>query len=241
MRSLLVWSTLGVAALLAGCTATVDMSDGEKKRGPLENSTETIALDGAEKTRVELRMGAGELRMSGGAAQLMEGNFRYAGPGMKPVVRHTRNESRSVVTIDQPTGMHIGNDGDMRWDIKLNDKQATDIVAHLGAGEANLNFSSMNLRDVEVHMGVGELNLDLRGKPQHDYDVEVHGGVGEATILLPKDAAIEADVKGGIGDISVRGLEKRNGKYINPAQVNAPITIRLDIAGGVGQINLRAE
>ena len=40
------------------------------------------------------------------------------------------------------------------------------------------------------------------------------------------------------GDIDVKGLEKRDGVWINPERVNAPVTIRLDVKGGIGQINL---
>ena len=66
-------------------------------------------------------------------------------------------------------------------------------------------------------------------------------GVGEATIYLPHDVGISARAEGGIGEISTKGLVDRNGRWINASQENSPITIRLDVKGGVGQINLIAE
>jgi hypothetical protein len=68
--------------------------------------------------------------------------------------------------------------------------------------------------------------------------VNVHGGVGEATIYLPEGVGIEAHVKGGIGDIHAPGLEKREGRYVNDSYGRAKTTVRLDIEGGIGQINL---
>jgi hypothetical protein len=90
-------------------------------------------------------------------------------------------------------------------------------------------------------MGVGELRLDLRGTPKRDYDVNIRGGVGEATVYLPLSAGIIADASGGIGGIQVRGLHKSEGHYVNDAYGHANATIRVDVRGGVGAINLFAE
>ena len=69
--------------------------------------------------------------------------------------------------------------------------------------------------------------------------MHVRGGVGEATIDLPQNVGIVADVTGGLGDIRAGGLEKRDGRYVNAAYGTAGTTVRLDIRGGVGSIVLR--
>jgi hypothetical protein len=46
---------------------------------------------------------------------------------------------------------------------------------------------------------------------------------------------------GGIGEVNVSGLEKRNGRWINPGHENDPVTIRVDVKGGIGQIDLIAQ
>lgn len=90
-------------------------------------------------------------------------------------------------------------------------------------------------------MGVGELNLDLRGKPKRGYDVRVHGGVGEATIRLPNDVGIKAEARGGIGQIEMRGLEKRGDRWVNAGHEDADVTIHLNVAGGIGAIRVLVE
>jgi hypothetical protein len=90
-------------------------------------------------------------------------------------------------------------------------------------------------------MGAGELKMDLRGNPRKSYDVRVHGGVGSATIYLPKSVGISATAQGGIGSIDVDGLEERNGRWVNASQLNSPVTIRVEVKGGVGEIKLIAE
>jgi hypothetical protein len=116
-----------------------------------------------------------------------------------------------------------------------------DLMLDLGAGEARMDIGSMNLRTVQVNMGVGEIRLDLRGTPARDYSVNINGGVGHATVLLPTGVGIDAHATGGIGDVSVRGLDKRDGRWINPAHVNAPVTVHVDVKGGIGAIELVAE
>jgi predicted membrane protein len=101
-----------------------------------------------------------------------------------------------------------------------------------------LNLGDLTLRRANVEMGVGELKMDLRGAPKSDYEVNVRGGVGEATIYLPENVGIDAHVEGGIGDIRAPGLSKRDGRYVNDSYGRAKTTVRLDIRGGIGSINL---
>jgi hypothetical protein len=186
-------------------------------------------------------MGAGELKVEGGSSKLMDAGFDYNVEGSKPIVHYNTSSFRSEVVIEQPGGVHGGNHSKYKWDLRLNDKLPLDIVTHLGAGQATLNFGSMNLRSVEVHMGVGQVEMDLRGKPTHDYNVEIHGGVGQAIVHLPSTVGIVANAAGGIGEIEVHGLEKHNGHWSNSAYEHSPVTIHLDVKGGIGNITLIAE
>jgi len=223
--------TAGIA-VLAGCTDGV-------RTGPPEHETKVLELDKSELTRVELKMGAGELRASGGSPKLMEADFTYNTPGWKPQVDYHSTGVRSDIQISHPPG--TAPHGNSTWDLRFNDSVLMDLVVQMGAGEAHLNLGSLNLRSVAFNLGAGELDVDLRGNPKRSYDVQINGGVGQATVHLPSTVAISATAVGGIGEVNVRGLEKRNGRWINPLHENAPVTIRLDVKGGVGQIDLVAE
>ena len=68
----------------------------------------------------------------------------------------------------------------------------------------------------------------MRGKPERDYSVEVHGGVGHAIVYLPDDVGVVAERERRESAIfRMRGLEKRNGEWINPGREHAPVTIHL--------------
>ena len=218
--------------VLAGCADRIHT-------GPPEHQTKVLELDKSELTRVEIKMGAGELRVNGGTPKLMEADFDYNVPGWKPQVEYHSTGVRSDIEISHPSG--AAPHGESKWNLRFNDSVLMDLVVHMGAGEARLNLGSLNLRSVAFNLGAGEVDVDLRGNPKRSYDVQIQGGVGQATVHVPSSVGISATAAGGIGEINVRGLEKRNGRWINPLHENAPVTIRLDVKGGVGQIDLVAD
>ncbi len=228
------YALLAIAVTLAGCGP-------RELTGERHHETTSVPLDQSEVTRVELRMGAGELHVVGGATELMAAEFDYNVDSWKPEVEYHSTGTRSDLVVRQPEG-HFGAPGaDNRWDLRLNDRVEMDVVAHLGAGEADLNLSSLTLRNVEVNMGVGEVRVDLRGMPRQSYDVRINGGVGQATVYLPAGVGINATASGGIGSIEASGLENRNGRWINARMEDSPVTIRVDVRGGIGEIRLVAE
>jgi hypothetical protein len=232
MRTALVAT---VTIVLSGCEVNTDFS------GPVQHFQKSIDLDKSELARVEIKMGAGELKVQGGSSKLLDADFDYSVPGSKPAVHYNASSFRGELLVEQPGGFHGGSNSTYKWELHLNDKLPLDIVTHLGAGQATLNFGTMNLRSVEVHMGVGQVELDLRGNPSHDYNVEIHGGIGQAIVHLPSTVGIVANAAGGIGDINVNGLEKNNGRWTNKAYEHSPVTIHLDVKGGIGNITLTAE
>lgn len=233
MRTALV---AAATIVLGGCSINID-SDA----GPAQHFDKSIDLDKSEMARVEIKMGAGELKVEGGSSKLMEAGFDFNSDASKPAVHYNASSFRGELVVEQPSGFHGGKNSTYKWDLRVNNKLPIDFVTHLGAGEAHLNLGAMTLRSVEIHMGVGQVELDLRGKPAKDYNVELHGGIGQAIVHLPATVGIVANASGGIGDITVRGLEKNNGQWTNAAYQHSPVTIHLDVKGGIGNITLTAE
>jgi len=222
--------------LLGGCQVEVGRS------GPAQHETRSIPKDNSERVRVEVKMGGGELRMNGGAQDLLQADFTYSVPSWKPDVRYSSFNGRGTLRIEQPetANLNLGSNK-YNWDLRLNETVPLDLSVRLGAGEATLNLGRLTLHGLEVEMGAGEIKMDLRGNPQHDYDARIRGGVGEATIYLPSNVGISAKATGGIGGIQTRGLRKDGDRWINDAYDRSKVQIHLDVSGGVGSINLYAE
>jgi hypothetical protein len=205
--------------------------------GPSRTETRSVDLDNSELVRAELKMGAGELHVRGGSSKLMDAEFTFNRPAMRPMVHYDASGFRGHLMVEEPSNVHHVN-SNYRWDLRFNDDKPLDLIVHFGAGEGRMDVGDLRLRSLEIHMGVGELTVDLRGMPRNDYDVSIHGGIGEATIYLPEGVGIVAEAHGGIGGINARGLEKHQDRYVNDAYGHSKFTVRLDVHGGIGAINL---
>ena len=228
-----------VAALLALTGCVIDVGG---NGSAMQYSSESVEMDDSQVVRVDLKIGAGDLRITDGGAKLMRGDFAYNVASWKPQIRYNRSGKESSLTIEQPDTHHtrLGNTK-YRWDLQFNKKAPVDLALHFGAGEARLDLGSLDLRGVVLDMGGGKLEMDLRGAPKHSYNVSIHGGIGEATVRLSADAGVWAEAHGGIGSISVRGLQQEEGHWVSPTYESAANKIHIEIQGGIGQVNVIAD
>ena len=233
MKARFAW-LIATALSVASCGTNVPA-------GPVQHDSRSIPRDTSESARVDLRMGGGELRVSGGAQDLMSADFTYNVPSWKPEVRYDATAGIANLSIEQPSGQTTFSNSKNEWNVRLNDEVPTEITVRLGGGEAHLNMSTLALRNVEVEMGGGEMDLDLRGMPRQSYNVRVRGGAGEATVHLPKNVGVYAQVEGVLGDIKLTGLHREEDHWISDGYGYAKVQIHLDVRGGVGQINLLAD
>lgn len=224
---------LSAAALLGSSCDVRQVSN-----GPLQVDPIAVDLGATEHADLDLKMGAGQLDLRGGADKLIQGQFEYNVADWKPKVSTSVIGSHTTVTISQPGDVGLHGNPHYRWNLTLNDHALFDVALHMGAGRANLTLGDVQLRDVAVEIGAGRVDLDLRGKPSRDYDVRIAGGVGQATIHLPHDVGIVAEVHGGLGSITVNGLEKRGDHYQNSLYDTANVHVHLKVDGGVGQIEI---
>ncbi len=206
--------------------------------GPTRETTVHLDRGSTERANVDLNMNAGELKVGGGTDKLLNGRFEFNVPSWEPRVDSSNNGSHADIKISQPGGSHLGGDRHYLWDLQLNDKVLLDLAINCGAGQANLNLGELDLRRVEVHMGAGQVQLDLRGKPTRDYDVDISGGVGQASVQLPEDVGIWAEASGGLGSITVTGLDKKDGHWENALYDKAKVNVHLKVQGGIGEIRI---
>ena len=223
-----------LALLVVGC--------GSEPAGETRREQQSIELAGAQSARVELTMGAGELRVESGATKLVEAEFTYNLDRLKPTVeQHTSGgETDVAITQSESAGFNFGNVVS-RWDLRLNNGVPLDVAAKLGAGEAHMNLGDLTLRKLDIGIGAGEVQVDLRGTPKRSYSVDIKGGVGQTTVNLPRTVGISATAAGGLGTIAMNGLEKRGERWVNAGHENDPVQITIDVRGGLGEIQVNAR
>lgn len=221
-------------ALIWGCSVDLD----HVETGPTETEPVSVDAGSATHANVELNMGMGQMTVSGGASKLVQGSLEYNSARMKPEVTSSVNGDHTTVTVRQPNGN--GSFGKTRnvWDLQVSDKPLMDLSVNCGAGQAKLNLSDVALRNLEVHIGAGNLDVDLSGTPKQDYEVTINGGVGQAIVHLPQGVGISAVAHGGLGKITVTGLEKDGDHWRNDLYDKAKVNVKIDVEGGIGNINL---
>src|SRR5215204_1420722 len=175
---------MSATAVLAGACGT--QPGGGQQVGKMQHESQSVGLENAQSARAELKMGAGELNITGGADQLMEGEFSYNVAEWKPKVSYnlSGDEGELVVKQGGTEGVHLDADGRNEWDIRLNDEVPTDLVVKMGAGESDLDLDSLALTGLDLQMGAGKTTVDLTGDYTQDFDASIQGGVGKATVLL---------------------------------------------------------
>jgi hypothetical protein len=239
MKRLAYLLTLLIAVVLGGACG-MQPGGTPQEVGKLQRESKSVDPKDAQSTRTQLKMGAGELNLTGGADQLMEADFSYNVSDWKPKVSYdvSADEGELVVKQGGAGGSSLSGETRNEWEIRLNDEVPTDLVVQMGAGESDLDLDSLSLTGLKLQMGAGKTTVDLTGDYAKDFDASIQGGVGEATILLPSEVGVKAKAEGGLGKINAEGLKRVGDSYVNDAYGESDVNLSVEVQGGVGQINL---
>ncbi|GJM42907.1 MAG: lipoprotein [Ardenticatenaceae bacterium] len=237
MKKATIFMLLASIFLLAGCISQVAV-------GPVQTDSQSVELGDADSVRVEVKMGIGELEITGGAANLMDAEFTYNIEDWRPEVSYDQRGDIGELQISQPDGEINGipdNDIKYSWEIALQNDVPMDLEVDLGVGESVLTLGGLHLQNLVVDTGVGQATIDLTGSWQGDVDVQIDGGIGEATIYLPENVGLRVEASTGIGSLVINGLQKEEDSdvYTNESYGNAAVNMTLDISGGIGEISVQ--
>jgi N-terminal domain of toast_rack, DUF2154 len=236
-----VLSSVMMAATVA-LTGACGMQPGgtQQQVGKMQEESKSVDLKNAEAVRAQLKMGAGELHITGGADQLMEGEFSYNISEWKPKVSYdvSGGEGELLVKQGSANSGSLGAKARNAWDISFNEEVPTDLVVKMGAGESDLDLDSLTLKGVDLKMGAGKSTIDLTGDYAQSFDASIQGGVGEATVLVPSEVGVRVKAEGGLGKINAEGFQREGEAYVNDTYGDSDVTLDVDVRGGVGQINL---
>ncbi|HET7271772.1 MAG TPA: toast rack family protein [Rubrobacter sp.] len=228
----LLLATVAVTLLVGACQS--------QKVGEMQRESISIQPENAQSVRAHLIMGAGELKVSGAADALMEGDFSYNVSDWKPEVNYDVGPDTGELTVEQGSGEGVpfGANARNEWDLRFNDEVPTDLIVEMGAGESDLDLDSLTLTGLTLHMGAGETTVDLTGDYTRSFEASIQGGVGEATVLLPSEVGARVTAEGGLGKINAEGLQRQGDSYVNEVYGDSDVNLDVEVQGGVGEINL---
>jgi N-terminal domain of toast_rack, DUF2154 len=232
------FAALACCAVLVLGLVSCNVSSGPPA-GETRTTSKAVPLGPEKSVEVEIKMGAGGLRVANGSSNLMNADFTYNVDAWKPEVRYDASGDRGTLTIQQPSGMHSYH-GKTRydWDIRLNSHVPMEMDVNMGAGKANLSLAGLNLSHLNLNVGAGEADIDLDGAWQHDLVAVIHGGVGKVTLHLPSDVGVCARIHGGLGAIHAKGFSKNGDAYTNSIYGKSQVNLNIQVEGGMGEVNL---
>ena len=156
---------------------------GRNKDNPETTREDSIDAQGATTARVKLDMNVGTLRLGGGSTNLMDARFEF-NEGYEPHVDYTVHNGRGELRVDQPSFPKSLNITRNRWDIRLNDRLPIDLEIDNGAGEAEIDASSLSLTSFEFDNGAGEAEVKLNGDQLRLAHVEAEVAAGRLDLEM---------------------------------------------------------
>ncbi|MGF2614853.1 hypothetical protein FZC84_08390 [Rossellomorea vietnamensis] len=240
-----VWAGALLGAVLVistGCSLIESETFG---KGNLNEYKVKVEKDEVKELEVDLRLGAGELNVSGGASEWVTGEIQYNNEDMEPQVKYDSNGDKGDVVIKQKKDFNVSvgfGNVENTWDLQLSDDLPIDLRVDSGASDTNLDLRGLQLSDLKVDAGVGDIEVDLSSDWKESFDVDINTGIGETTVILPKDAGVEIKSDEGIGTSNYNGFTS-TGKntYVNEAYETAAVIITVNVDTGIGEVNFESQ
>lgn len=239
------WGSLLAAVLvLAVIGGAVWLSvDGSLEAQGLETRPVRQALDGATQAEVLIDPGVGVLRLEAlpEAADLIQGTIRLTAD--EEIAEEATTSGQRIRyeldSLKESWTVPLGGWNSQRiWDLGLTPGAALDLEAHLGAGEAVLDLSGLDLSDLQVNVGVGRVEITLPAEGQ--FEALVEEGVGQLVILVPRgmELHIEGDLGLVVRDVPA-GYEQGDDTITSPGYAAAANRVEITVDQGIGQLEIR--
>ncbi len=199
----------------------------------------SIPLDGASKTALHIKHGAGRLNISSGTD---------AGIGIKGTFSggldyHTQRTGELLdVTMkmkDWDFPMFIGPDHPLDWSFGVSKDIALSLILDTGANDARLDLRDANVTDIILKSGASATEITLPSQAGFT-QVEVNSGAASLKIHVPLNVAANIRVSGGLSSANIDTIRFPKGmdSYRSPDYDTAINKVNMVIDMGVGSVTV---
>ncbi|MEQ6048353.1 toast rack family protein [Lysinibacillus capsici] len=227
---------IGTSALvLSGCFSFIP--------NKMREEAILVEKDKAKALEVDIDLGVGEMTVSSGAKEWVEGNAEYNVKKLAPQVDYDLHGDTGEVEIKHKGSTRLGlSNIKNTWAIQLNDSIPMDLNVETGASLANLDLQGLQLEKLDIEAGVGDLTVNLGGDWKKSFTTTIETGVGQTTVILPSKVGVKLTTEKGIGSSNVEGLKsKGNGVYVNEAYDKADVVLEVNSELGIGEITFKLD
>jgi len=149
-------SVILVLALASmACGFSIDLPE-SAKAGPEIKDSITVADPKSDETRLSLSFGAGDLNLSAGSKNLVDGTVLYNVEDLKPEV--TTKAGEIEIRQGNFDGLPPFDDIKNEWDLKLG-KAPMDLTISAGAYNGKFELGGLALKNLTINDGAAEVEL----------------------------------------------------------------------------------
>lgn len=235
---------IGAAALLVAMTATAGCVRVPLADGGFTSIDKSVQAEGATELKATIQMGAGVLKVKGGAADLLNATFDFSDPSWEPQVDYSVSSGTGELNVKSPERINFTpprNSRDTRyeWDLALTDALPLDLAVDMGAGEATLDLRGTDLRDLTVNLGAGKTTIDLSDSWTNDVSADIKAGAGQLIVKVPADVGVRVvGYRDGLGSYSADGFKQDGDALVNDAWGTASVKLDIVLRRGVGDVRI---
>lgn len=216
-RSFLAAAVVEIAIIVATIAYLVSGAN----VGPANANFETIVPRAAvTDANVSVSYGGGVFRLTGGGTDLVA--VRSTAQDIERTVDQS-GASATVAVSSSATAFFGYTGGDRRWEMTLPSDVRTGLTLSLGAGDFDVDLSSIRITRASISTGASDLTLRLP-HPKGDVPITISGGMSSIQIEVPSGVEYRFEDTGALH--SVTGVRQSSGY----ATATDRITIRLSAA-----------
>lgn len=159
MKFKIISAILILALASMACGFSIDLPKAPTP-GPDVTDKITVANPKSDETRLSLSFGAGDLKLSPGAEDLVNGTATYNIPELKPVVTTDGGDVRIEQGRFEFKNLTTMKTVHNKWDFKLGDMPMA-LTIEAGAHDGKYDLGGLSLTALTIKDGAADVNLDF--------------------------------------------------------------------------------
>lgn len=214
--------------------ADVPIISREKKR---EHTFEVPWNAGIETASLDVDFGAGNLTISGETKELLKaeaatniGNYAFE--------NNVTGKNADIELSYNAKNVKMNGQFKNELDIMLHAGPIWNISIETGASASEIDLSDYKISKLTVNGGAMSIALKL-GLPLEIMEVDVNAGASSLDIEIPKNAACEIKIAGGLTSLDINGFEKiSKGLYRSAGFAADKPHIQMKVQTGVSSVDI---
>ena len=242
LMSVNVWGLIWPAFLiLLGISFLIGRGRGSEELVFEEGS---IDLEGAEGASVTVKHGAGKLVIGSTteSGKLASGTFAN---GLDARVQREGDQLKVVMQPKSPVFPEVMfpwnwvSGRGFQWDFGFTKNIPLNLVFEIGAVDAHLDFTELQVKDLVLKTGASSTNLTLPVAAGLTH-LKIEAGAAAVNIRIPEGVAARVESASGLASISVNQsrFPKINGNYQSADYESADNKVEIRIEAGLGAIEI---